>query len=271
MSEDEIVPFDEDEIVNLELILVMERMENGLKSTNAVKDTSMKRETADRAFKAVMKGEDPFHRSNGRPRKIPTEVEDRIRGESIVNDQLIRSHTLATYKDRAIFLMKELAKLNPKKMRKSESDYIFCEDTWMRSFARALPERGNSSYSKNNRRSQCLNDAYNPISFAATVMCMDLSEVPPELITNWDVSSILLGDDGILTKIRLAPGSKAKLKSKGLNAGAAPPEGGQQKKRSLQVGTLISPAGSLLFTAIMIAERSAKEIVTHVVSVTLTL
>ena len=151
-------------------------------------------------------------------------------------------------------------------MPRGNSYYKFSSDTWSRSFARALPEEGTSSNSKNNRRSQCLNDAYNPLSFAATVKAMNLSEVPSDLITNWDVTSILLADDGVKAKIRLAPGSKARLKKKGLNPGAAPPGGGAQKKRSLQVGTLISAAGSLLFTAIIIAERTTKDILVEMVS-----
>jgi hypothetical protein len=91
------------------------------------------------------------------------------------------------------------------------------------------------------------------------------SKRSPGFIINWDITLLLLANDEIKEKLRLAPGSKKSLRRKGLNSGSAPPKGGAQEKRSLQLDTLISPAGNLDFTAIMIAKRTAKDLNVHLV------
>ena len=102
----ELAPLTEEELSVLELELVISRMKNGIKSTHAVKDTYINRKVAERAFGSYKAGRDAHNRTTGSQRRIPEKIELQIRGKSKHLDQIIRSHTLTSYKARVIQLMK---------------------------------------------------------------------------------------------------------------------------------------------------------------------
>lgn len=243
----------------MELEHVMEEMANGSTSRQAIQGTNFSRGRVERAFIKYQNFED-IHaiKNRGAKRRIPQEVEDQIAKESSIRDLAVDSHTKATYKARVIEIMKAMDAANPRQVPRSASYYQFSNKVIRASLRRTLPEEVLSACHQNKRRRDASYDAFNAVSFVSTLKAMELDDLYPELLSNWDVTGLVLGEKAFLKKVYLARGSKKKLKARGLGAGSTAPS--LNKKRSCQVGALTSADGRLLLGAIFIKQTSMKEV-----------
>ena len=182
-----------------EMALVIERMETaGMSAYEAVKGTIINKGTAKAYFKRYqLGGWDAIGIvRRGRHRIISASVEDRIKREQIVNDVGVRSLTIRGFRDRVKIYSEEERDKDSTSMPQSSNPSPVKYQTMWRSLKRTLPEIVAEGTPQNLRRSEALFDVYNPIQFAATVMAMKTKDIVPELLMNFDITSVKLGDKG---------------------------------------------------------------------------